>query len=74
MKLYVAGKWEERSLIKDLMQTLESMGHTITLDWTMHDNTEMVKQFAIDDSSRLRGWLPPICRWSQATKGGICGG
>ena len=34
MKLYVAGKWEERLNVKLLMVRLKSIGHEITMDWT----------------------------------------
>ena len=38
MKIYVAGKWEERVKIKCLMNELSTLGHTITADWTTHEN------------------------------------
>ncbi len=34
MKLYVAGKFQERAQVRVLMDKLETMGHTITFDWT----------------------------------------
>lgn len=34
MKIYVAAKWEEKDLARDLMTLLEEHGHTITYDWT----------------------------------------
>lgn len=37
MRIYVAGKWEERANIRDLMDILEGDGHTITEDWTTHE-------------------------------------
>jgi len=36
MKIYVAGKWEERKRIKSIMNKLVILGHTITADWTSH--------------------------------------
>ena len=37
MRVYVAGKWEEREAVKKLQQALIKMGHTITVDWTGHE-------------------------------------
>lgn len=34
MKIYVAGKFQERAYIKTVMWWLEGMGHEITFDWT----------------------------------------
>jgi len=55
MKLYVAGKYQERDKIRLVFQELQRMGHTITLDWTNHDIypneaiVEKLGQFANDD-------------------------
>ncbi len=37
MKVYVAGKWEDRRRCRDIMDRLEDTGHTITCDWTDHE-------------------------------------
>lgn len=37
MKIYLAGKWEERYKIKEYMGRLQKQGHTITCDWFHHD-------------------------------------
>lgn len=34
MKIYVAGKYQERQYARFLMNRLEEVGHTITCDWT----------------------------------------
>jgi hypothetical protein len=34
MKIYVAGKFEEKEYIRKVMDELEAIGHTITHDWT----------------------------------------
>lgn len=34
MKVYVAGKFEEKNRVSALMLTLKELGHTITHDWT----------------------------------------
>jgi len=54
LKIYVAGKWEEKETIRKLMNLLESVGHEITCDWTKHeypvDNIkETLKAYAIAD-------------------------
>ena len=37
MKIYVAGKWGERQICKQVMTAIERDGHEITCDWTNHD-------------------------------------
>lgn len=39
-KFYVAGKCEEREKIRELMQTLISLGNEITVDWTVHERSD----------------------------------
>ncbi len=39
MKIYVAGKFEQKPRIRSLMMALEKRGHTITHDWTKEDAT-----------------------------------
>ena len=34
MKIYVAGKWQDRKNVRKLMDELENGGHTVTYDWT----------------------------------------
>jgi nucleoside 2-deoxyribosyltransferase len=38
MKIYLAGKWADRANIRTIMDSLEAKGHTITHDWTSHEN------------------------------------
>ena len=40
MKFYVAGKWEERRLVKFLQAALIELGHEITKDWTVDEEFE----------------------------------
>ena len=51
MRFYIAGKWEEREAVKGLMLALEWMGHSITVDWTIHETSDKgyPQQYAIDD-------------------------
>lgn len=37
MRIYVAGKWEERERVRTIMALLRTVGHTITHDWTRND-------------------------------------
>jgi len=45
LKIYVAGKWQERDLIREIMKSLRDLGHEITCDWTDHEYpTENIKE------------------------------
>ena len=37
MKIYVAGKWQEKPQVRVVQAALVAAGHTITHDWTMHE-------------------------------------
>lgn len=56
MKIYVAGKWEERERITHFMNELRKQGHIITCDWTDHkyDTREVMASFACDDLEGVR--------------------
>lgn len=47
--IYVAGKWEEREIIREIHKTLISMGHIITCDWTNHTEHGFSMKYAIED-------------------------
>lgn len=51
MKIYVAGKWQDKEYIKQLMAQLRRMGHGITVDWTSHKyaTPEVHASYAVDD-------------------------
>ena len=34
MKIYVAGKYEEKKAVREVISAVEQAGHEITLDWT----------------------------------------
>jgi nucleoside 2-deoxyribosyltransferase len=38
MKIYVAGKFNEREKIREIQQALIAKGHSITYDWTTHES------------------------------------
>jgi hypothetical protein len=53
MKIYVAGKFEEKELIRDIYKKLREMGHEISYDWTTHkpispysENQELAKEYS----------------------------
>lgn len=37
MRIYVAGKFEEKARVRDVMSRLQAAGHEITHDWTNED-------------------------------------
>jgi nucleoside 2-deoxyribosyltransferase len=44
LKIYIAGKWEERKKVAHLMELFRIIGHKITCDWTTHEYpTENIK-------------------------------
>lgn len=44
LNVYVAGKWEERVKVKEVMKHLESKGYYVTCDWTKHVAPERWKK------------------------------
>jgi len=53
MKFYVAGSWKDRNRCKELMGFLESLGHTITTDWTETDAPVSFDDNPFDDTSKI---------------------
>lgn len=53
MKIYVAGKWEEKQRVQEIQNYLRRFGHTITHDWTVTescgDDEEKWKEHARND-------------------------
>ena len=51
MKLYVAGKWEDRERVSDIMRILRGIGFEITCDWTDHkyEDEAYPQQYCADD-------------------------
>jgi len=48
-KIYFAGKWEERKIIRSLMNAIESAGHEITWDWTGEEEGADLMKHAVAD-------------------------
>lgn len=60
MKIYVAGKFENKELILKKYKKLEEMGHSISYDWTTHknikpyhENKEMASKYAQNELNGL---------------------
>ena len=51
MKLYIAGKWEDRSRVSDIIRILRGIGFEITCDWTDHKYSDEAypQQYCMDD-------------------------
>jgi len=51
MKIYIAGKYQEREFISRMMDTLRDAGHEITTEWTSHEyaTPEIHASYAVDD-------------------------
>ena len=49
MKIYIAGSWEDRIDIKGMMAVLKGYGHTITEDWTKHEDPTLGSEYCIED-------------------------
>jgi hypothetical protein len=48
-KIYVAGKWQEKDNVRQIMSLLKNLGHTITYDWTQHNDGDNSYDCAIAD-------------------------
>ena len=49
MKVYVAGSWDDRLEVRELMNVLEFEGHFITEDWTKHEDQGLGHEYCIKD-------------------------
>lgn len=62
MRVYVAGKWEDRERVRKIQQWLLAAGHEITCDWTCHDfgpdgvkgNEEDFQAIALEDIEAVK--------------------
>jgi nucleoside 2-deoxyribosyltransferase len=53
VRIYVASSFENKEEVRDLYTCLEILGHTITCDWTDHEepyNYQQLQQWALDDA------------------------
>ena len=59
-RIYIAASFEQKDQVKALLEELKSAGHTITADWTVHQEIAQLKsdgerqalkrQYAIEDT------------------------
>lgn len=54
MKIYVAGKWEDRNTCRGLMVNLRILGHEITRDWTVRRQEEKDDVIALQDAEAVQ--------------------
>ena len=52
--IYVAGSLKNMSIIKNIMEEIESWGYDIAVDWTMHQEKGGTKQYAEEDLKGLK--------------------
>ena len=79
MKIYIAGKWQERKNVRKCMEELVSMGHEITCDWTDHEYGSDgvigdLSKFAEDDMEGVRSCDIVIALMTEGYhhKGSLC--
>ncbi|QQG38946.1 MAG: hypothetical protein HYS32_00580 [Candidatus Woesearchaeota archaeon] len=60
MKIYIAGKFEDRTKVAELYKKIEEMGHKIAYDWTQHkpikpysQNQEMAREYSDNELSGI---------------------
>lgn len=54
MEVYVAGKYEERAIVIKIQNALIANGHTITHDWTTHEDFNLLPEYAMCDVDGVR--------------------
>lgn len=72
MKIYVAGKWQEKPRVSALMRQLEEMGCTITYDWTKVDEAtaKLHEQASLDIDAVFLADLVVVL-WHPGLRGGL---
>ena len=56
VKIYVAGKWEDRERCSEIMRVLRGVGYEITCDWTDHKYSDNAypTQYCQDDLAGVK--------------------
>lgn len=54
LKVYVAGSWKNKFLIRILMDEIEMMGYKVVADWTKHQVSGHTKEYAAEDLKGLQ--------------------
>jgi len=62
MKIYVAGKFEDKAEVQELYKKIEELGHQVAYNWTTHkpikpysQNQEMARQYSDNELSGILG-------------------
>lgn len=72
MKIYVAGKFEEKRAVRQLQDALIAEGHSITYDWTKHEDATADKaSCAVNDLVGVVDADAIILLWHPGLKGGL---
>ena len=53
-QVYVAGSWEDRKVVSELMESLRKNGYVITEDWTDHEDITKAPEYARRDLAGIR--------------------
>jgi hypothetical protein len=56
MKIYVAAKWCDRELVRQLYEYLRKNGHRITVDWTSHEYPDEIDEGSVKYNAFLTNW------------------
>lgn len=62
MKIYVAGKFEKKEEIRKIYKKLESLGHSISYDWTTHKFIKPYVENQQQASTYAQNELNGICQ------------
>jgi hypothetical protein len=61
MKIYVAGKFEDKEKVREIFSKLKIFGHSISYDWTGHkpikpyrENKELASQYSENEISGIK--------------------
>jgi len=73
MKIYIAGKFEDRTQVAELYRRIEEMGHQVAYDWTQHkpikpysQNQELAGQYSDNELSGILDSDVFICLTHEA--------
>ena len=60
MQIYVAGKFEDKDLVRGVYRRIEDLGHTVAYDWTTHKpikpynkNPEMARHYSQNEQDAV---------------------
>lgn len=53
IRVYVAGSWKNKNIIKHIMEKIEEWGRTVVVDWTVHTEKGSTEQYTSEDLKGL---------------------